>query len=757
MALQYQPAELLDFSKGMTDDYVNGPLNSAEVLRNFYILNNKSLKSRPGTLIDEPAEPQLPTGTQRIGTLISYNVGEQLFVHAVNKIYYRNPTTYASLIGPSSNNPFSLANANTNLAHTEWGKHLICTSESFDKPVKIYKDNLGQFQLRTAGLPALSSNPVVSGPSGTAAYIYALCRIYEYKVKDQTFIDFGPVTQVQILNVTQPNVAALTVSAIPVLTNGGGDNYDTSNIKIGIFRTINGGQQFFKAGEITNGTTSFLDTVSDDAIQNNESLYINGGVPDNDPPPLSKFCHTVNGFTYYGYLKNGAEIMPSKIRQSQGLDPDSVPGSFEDELEDEITGISSVQDIPIVGCRKHIYRIDGVFDELGRGGMSHRRLSDHAGCISHESFVQAEGMVFWWGNDGIYVSDGFKVTKITDHLNKTYQTAVSTLREKTRKIKGVYNEFTRMIHWTFSQNAKALGSEDCDSIWTIDLQWGVSENCTCFIWEGASAFFPSAIAVFNKVLYRADKTGYVLKFSDDALTDPKIVAGTPIANWAEETIIWKWRSVASNFGTSFVRKMADKVLFSAKNETNVSIGIRAINDDGKLNRQLTPIRWRKNFTWGDDEFVWGNPDFVWYYGGTVEVDRRFPAKGLRFNYLQLELTNDFTNIINSDLMGLAAINPTLNTATLVDAVNGDWPLQAVDYFLYLEHDNYARGYKVLSRGPDTLVLEDVSNTLISGNFKWQIKGYRKGEVLNLVGCSISWAPLSRSHDTYNVSDGGKLK
>ena len=185
--------------------------------------------------------------------------------------------------------------------------------------------------------------------------------------------------------------SSITISSIPVLANTASDNYDTTNIKKVIYRSISGGIDLFQVTEITNATTSYVDTTTDTVLVDNAQAYTNGGVPNNDPPPLSKFVHTVNNVTYYGHLKVGTEVLPAQIRQSQAADPDSVPETFFDELEDEITGIGSVADIPIVGCRKHLYRIEGAFDELGRGGMAHRRISDTVGCLSHLSMVGAEG------------------------------------------------------------------------------------------------------------------------------------------------------------------------------------------------------------------------------------------------------------------------------------------------------------------------------------------------------------------------------
>ncbi len=746
----YQPADIADFSGGMTDDYMNGPVNMQEVLENFYILNNRSVKTRPGTALDNSDYPQIPTGSQRIQALISYKNSDKLFALSGSKVFYRDPDSYSTLFGPAGGDAFATAGLDSHFSHTEWNGLLMVACETQDKPIKIYKDSGGTYRLRTAGLP-LPTTFSGAGTAGAQAYQYALVYQYTYTVGDQTFIDQGPVQIIPVANVNAPDVNVINLSGIPVLTNGAGDNYDTGNIRKIIFRTISGGTEFYQLANIPNAQTTYADTTSDTTLQTGAPLYTNGGVPDNDPPPLAKFCHTVNGFTYYA----GIKTRPNDVDQSQALDPDSVPGSFTDTLEDEVTGLSSVQDIPVVGCRKHIYRIDGTFDELGRGGMAHRRISDHAGCISHESFVQAEGGLFWWGVDGIYYTEGFRVMKVTDHLNKRYQTYVATLNGKERKIKGVFNPLTRMIHWTVSTTSKASGSEDCDAIWSVDLQWGVSQNMSCFIWKGGDSFLPVSLEVHNKALYRGDRFGYVLKFSEDVTTDPAIIPTEDPDTWTEDTIIWKLRSIASNFGTSFVRKVANRVLISSRNETNVSIQVTAINDDGKLTRPITPIRWRRNFTWGDEEFVWGDESFAWYYGGTIEVDRRFPAKGFRFNYLQLEITNAYINIINSDLYGEATFDATTKEITLVDP-SAIWPMNAVGYYVYHAADNYFMGFKILSRTDTTLVVEDLSGLLRAGQYRWQIKGYRKNEILNLLGYSISWALVTRSHDKYNAGDDGGL-
>jgi hypothetical protein len=758
MSYNYQPLDIQDFTGGMTDDYINASPNMSQVLENFYILNNKTITTRPGTILEVAtnADAQIPLGTERIGGLFSHE--DYLFVQATNRIYYRNPTAYTQLLGPESGVPFADSARLTVVSHAIWNRHLILSNDAFDKPIKIYKDDAGVFQLRTAGLPTPASSPVVTaGAAGSSAFTYAFHYQFTYMVEDQEFVDAGPVVEVELTAAANPDSNAVAISAIPVLANAIGDNYDTANIKVAIFRTINGGTVLFKVAEVANGVTTYNDSLSDTLLQDNETIYTSGDVPDNDPPPPSKYVHTVNGVTYWAHFTENGQTFPNKFKQSQYLDPDSVPGSFEDEVEDKITGLSSVQDVPIIGCRKFIYRVDGIFDENGRGGMTHKRISDHAGCISNDSFVQAEGALFWAGVDGFYYTDGFRVLKITDHLNKTYASFIANFRANTNRIKGVYNPITRMIHWTFSSTPKGVGQEECDILWSVDLQWGISQNMPFHIWKGSERFQPSAIAFHLGNLYRGDKTGFVLKFDPLAVTDPKIDATVNPEDWVVEPIIWLYRSISTNFGTSFVRKIANKLLISAKNISNVSIAATAINDNGKLFRELEPIRWRKNFMWGDDEFYWGNPLCTWSYGGLIESDRRLPSGGLRFDYLQLELTNSFTNIVNSDSFGLTTIDATAKTATLVDLTKF-WPTQAVDYYLYFENDNYVKGFKIIERVSDTVVLlSDIHDEMTSGvSQKWQIKGYKKGEILNLLGYNLSWAMTSRSHEMFNLPDRGTI-
>lgn len=392
-----QPLALDDFSGGITDHYVNGRPNQAQKMTNLLVLNNKSAMMAPGSELDDTTNPAIPAGNQRIGELINFNNNNALLVQSAKRIYYRDPSAYSTLNGPTTNPAFNLGSTSDHVSHTQWRAHLFATNGAFANPVKIFRNGSGALTLVQAGLPLLASNPVITpGAAGAGSYLYTFTHRYTYTVGSEEFVDESALTTVAVTNSGDPGTNPNAISAIPVLANGASGNYDTASIKIRIYRTIDGGTTFYLLGEVANGITVFTDNFSDSAIVTNDLLYTTGGVVENDPPPLAKFIHIVNNTAYYGFIKEGSEILKTQIRQSIKDDPDSVPAAFFDEMEDELTGLSSIQSIPIITCKKHIYRLEGSFDEFGRGFINHIRIHDTAGCISNRSLVQAENKLFWW-------------------------------------------------------------------------------------------------------------------------------------------------------------------------------------------------------------------------------------------------------------------------------------------------------------------------------------------------------------------------
>lgn len=749
----FKPLEFQDFSGGITDHVFNQDYTRCKFQDNLNITDDIKLSSRDGSEIDNdtPADDQIPAGIQRVGTFINYANNDNLFVHSAKKIYWRDPASYATLTGPTGNDVFSSGTTANIVSHTQWNKHIFLTNDSMPRPMKIFKDDGGDYQVRTSGLPRLATSPTVTaGAAGTNDYIYAFHFEYTYMVGDQTFQDVGAITEVELLNSGDPGAFPNSISAIPVLSNGLTDNWDTATIRIFIFRTIAGGTDFYQIGTVTNGTTVFSDTFSDTTIQDNDLIYTADGTVEFDPVPESKFVHVINNTGYYGYINSGSEGFPFTGRQSIPGDPDSVPEPFEFILEDEIKGISSAKSVPIYLCRRHIYRIEGFLDQFGRGSIQPVRISDTAGCISNQSVVQCENGIFWAGVDGFYFSDGYQVLKISNHLNTTYKQLLAA-QENKLFIQGEHDLTERRIIWAAQFASSSL---DNDGAIVLDLRKGVSPEMPFWTWSGDS-FRPSAFVFFNDSLYRGDTRGYVFIHDPDVLTDPKVDTASDAEDWNRETIIWEYKSININFGSTFFRKLPSRILLTAQNTGNTSIQINAINDDGKSVRALKIIRWRRNFTWGDDDFSWGSPDCVWNSLGVIEQWRRFPARPLRLSYLQVQITNGYSIVTNSDASGTATFNGAANTATLDNALTADWPADVVDYKISTEVDDYAGEFLVSVRtSNDVITVIDPNNALPTGSFKWVLRGFKKDEPLSLLSYNLFWNDVSQSQMTFQSGDDG---
>jgi hypothetical protein len=733
------PLELKDFSGGMTDNYVNAPTNRAEEMDNLIIIPTNpreglsSLRSRPGSELDDTTNAQIPIGSERIGTLINYDNSTKMLVQSGKKFFYRNPSAYTTLVGSGGFDVFDLGSSTSNVAYCEFKKHLLVVNDAFAKPSKIYLESGTTYRVRTAGLPEMAEPTVTAGAAGTGAYTYHFLYYYEYTIGSEIHQDFGPTTLVQVLSCEAPNVAAVAITNIPVLSNGTTLHYDTANIKVKIYRTKSGGTTAYYIDEVTNGTTTYNDNDADSAIGDRDVVYTEGGVLDNDEPPLAKFVFACQKRAFYLHIKEGSEVLSSTGKISAENDIDSVPGGNLFEVEDEIEGGSSVSDIPIVGCKRHVYRLEGAYDEFGRGNVTPVRIHDTAGLVSHLSFVQAHSRLFWAGRNGFYTTDGNEVFCISEHLTPSYKLLLENT-DDTRRIQGVFHELDNKIVWSVQSDSS---STDNDSTWVLDLNYPITKESTFTSASGGDSFAPSSLCYFDKQLYRGDRRGYVLKHHEDLTTDPKIDTTKVVAEWTTQAIIYNYLGPALSFGTTLARKFVGRITLTAKNEGNVSIQINAINDDGRLIRELKEIRWRDTFEWDDSE--------AW---------RRFPKVGLRVSYLQIQITNSFTVITNSDSLGSATVDTSAKTATLVNAADADWPDDSIDYYLTFSSDNYTNEYLVTGRTDDVLTFSDTSNTSQSGSQQWLLKGYRKGEVLNLMGYSLWYIIFSQSAKTYTTGDSG---
>lgn len=762
-----QKLEVEDFSGGVTDYYLNAPPNKMKTCHNLLINVYPGIGkpfTRPGSELYDVGDAQIPLGSQRIGMAFYYK--DILHLQSSSKLYYYNEslpsgTRWVAVQGPAptSNNAFIGATSTTYFTYANWNYHTLVASSDYAYPKKIIVNNSGVPEVMEAGLPQINSAGISFASAGSGNnWLYKFVYRQDYTCKGSVqFSDYGPTSLSRELS--GKNIP-VTITNIPVLSNGATSNFRTNDIKVEIYRTANNGAVFYKVGEVTNGTTSFVDNVNDTTLQTNEILYTTGGVVDNDRPLRCKIVHVMGDVAFYANIKDDSnQELNFRIYHSIPGDIDSVPLTFYTDVDDEIMAVSSTKNNAVILCRNSIYRIDGFFDELGRGGMLTERISDTCGAVSHQCAVQALDGVFWLGVDGAYFTDGFKVVKLNQDYDKTYRTFVTKSNEidvaNNLKIQGKYDRKKNRIWWTIQREEGAF-IDEVDACYVLDLNWGIKENAT-FTTVGGTSFSPTAIEFINGEMVRCDKRGYVFLHRDALLADPKIDITVSPSLWVKEAIIYELESVAYNFGTAATRKWVTQVNVACESTSNLSLSIVSNNDDQRKVASLLPIRYRGNIIWGEPDIYWGDISLEWDRRGLISEKRRMPAKNLRCNFKSIKMTNAKVAIINSDQIGTSDVNSAAKTATLSDVVKYDWPTNSVDYFISFENDGYEDEYLVTSRTDDVLTFNDPLNSSVtSSGSKWVLRGYPKDEVLNLLNFSLIFDVSGPTLNTFKTAEAGEV-
>src|SRR6202034_2881268 len=103
----------------------------------------------------------------------------------------------------------------------------------------------------------------------TNSWGYAIFWAYSFTDYTGTvFAYFGNPYFFTITSSTTPDAGTFNFSAVQSLLNSSTTNYDVANVTVRVYRTINGGQNYFFLTSFANGVTTFSDSISDATIQN---------------------------------------------------------------------------------------------------------------------------------------------------------------------------------------------------------------------------------------------------------------------------------------------------------------------------------------------------------------------------------------------------------------------------------------------------------------------------------------------------------
>lgn len=511
--------------------------------------------------------------------------------------------------------------------------------------------------------------------------------------------------------------ATHVISNIPTLVNTTQSNYDTSNIKMNISRTTNGGTVYYLLDQVDNGTATFSDSVSDDLsaspLADREPLYTNGGVIGYDQPPLAKFLHNLNGTLYYGAITDTGQFFPQRIRQSVQFSPDSAPSTFYLDLDDNISGLSSTRSNLLAFCLSSVYRINGGFNNLGQGALTYDRLSDTIGAVNQKSIVQTDVGVFFAGGDGFYYTDGYQIIKISLEIDKTYAGLVLSEAQK-RGIVGTYDKLNRRIWW----GVRTSSTDSANSIvYVYYLNFGIKPSGTFTTVNSTSTvydYFRPCSLIFKdgNILY-GHEDGRVFTIDKSTKRD------------YNDAVPYNYTSCAVDAGTTFNRKWWTKLHLVGKNTGNASIApyiISDLNATGNGVRAMTVFNYQENDIWGSPTHVWGDATKIWGAQGKIDAWRRFPSGSLRSDFIQIKFVpaEDYV-VYSSSVFGLTCSSDGITTVSLdvTDYPDAVWPEEIANMELFTSYDNYATGYAIAGGGTANLIISGIP---AASGLHWEIRG-----------------------------------
>lgn len=699
-----------DFSGGITDFRFNTASNFSETMDNWLINRDKSMEVRYGFRFLDINYPRI-TMPQRINAIRDIN---DLVTYFSNGDIYYIDNGMQKLLGPSGNKIFNNAQPNTITDIAKWGDHYICTDDDYSFPIKVFRDQNGELKAVNAGLPRIPSLPVVT-PSitGSESYSYAFIYSYEYRIGTTLFLDYSEPIYVNIQNGNDMYSGQIDISNIAELTNGANRNYDLLNVKKRIYRTEDNGTTYYFVGEIDNNVTTFTDSTNNDDLTAGEVLYTQGGIKANELPPQAKYVAIASNVAWYGNVIESAEVKPYRLRFSKESDIDSCPATFFEDFESAITGLSSIENKVIVFTEDKTIRLEGILDDVGRGVIDKDTIAD-VPCVSNGSIVTTKDWVYWFGDSGIYRTNGIQYEKLTNHLDKSYQEWTQSDQKK-RRISGAYDNVNQRVYWCIS-----VQDADNDKILVFDeIHQGFSTM------SSGNDFSPTAILFKDQEMIRGDKDGYIFVHREDIFSDLVKNQFKAPADWDTKVIPYDWKHIAWDFGDAEKVKWLTKINVTGRPETNVYLEPRSYREGAVEYYALSDIRFNPLIKWGDPTILWGEPANRWNSVDYLNAAKRMNRRAKRATHVQLSLASAEVKILSSG-----------NNADSYVIVNGTTKQIALSnpgvYKFSLNNEGHSilidgKRYEITDNSDSVVIVDDPENTLPTGTYAYEIIGKPKAQ------------------------------
>jgi hypothetical protein len=168
--------QVKSFKGGITDDAVAGQPDQYTKADNLLIgTPGEDLISRPGSVIIDTANGQLPSGNQRVSGIYNYENSTALLASSARRVFRKNGA-WSELLGPTGNLAFDVATAAAAISQFQWRGHLFLSNDELPRPIKIFKNQAGAYKLLAAGLPNYPNDSTYDSVTTATASIVALAN-----------------------------------------------------------------------------------------------------------------------------------------------------------------------------------------------------------------------------------------------------------------------------------------------------------------------------------------------------------------------------------------------------------------------------------------------------------------------------------------------------------------------------------------------------------------------------------------------------
>lgn len=546
-----------------------------------------------------------------------------------------------------------------------------------------------------------------------------------------------------------------------------------SNLSIEIYRTTASGTVGKLVGTqscVGAGPYTFTDTVPDASLGQN--LYTSDGTAGYDYAPPCKSYHVVNAsIGYYGGFdlgQPGSQDIAGyigAIQSSPGV-IESAPSAFLIPAPDHLTAIESVDIYPVFATRNSIWRVEGTIDAFGNGTVNLRPISERIGCIRQNAMVKTDQGLIFASDDGLYYTDGFQATKVTDHLNKYYRSWFNGFNDSALDdIAAIYHPPTkRYFYSSFQADARSYVNLP-NTLHAGDLRHRTDEGGAAHSYLQGEAnqttngisFLPTALESFRDHVFVGDGQGYITKMkveptdpqgADIVTSDVGVDGSVAQGSWNQYPVVWDYISPIFDLGSRAIKKWVTRLLITFKIRRNpapqIFVQANSINDGAfttDASNEAQPLTVIRETAVGAQRREW-------------TVKRWFPKGWLRCNTKQVQIKKASCVLFASNPGGVrayaqATVNAVAKTATLM---SGAYPVDTqlnnlVGQSLSFANDGYVATFVISAVAGAVATLLDPFAQLVAGTYEWQAVGYPKDQAGGLESYVIGYTELAPGMQT----------